>query len=262
MKKLILISIIGLLLFGNVLNAQNKVAICVIGGNDSGINKVLADKLVESFVKSGRYTAIERSSSFLSELSKEQKFKDTGSFNDNDLVSIAKTLEVDLICVSEVSEVLGEKYVSARLINVETTEIITTSNSGSIIIKTMPDLIILSDKIASELSGKTGKELYKQTETEAMQNEIANTINQIAQGVSGILEGTIVLTNKDKDPFDIYINNKYIGVIQGYTTIQKNVPKGNYSLKVVERSGYLLNQQIELFNINVKTNKASICRWE
>lgn len=251
-----------LFLIGTFLSAQNKVAIYVTGGNDAGINKVLADKLVESFVKSGKYTAIERSNIFLSELSKEQKFKDTGKFNDNDLVSIAKTLDVDLVCVAEVSEVLGEKYVSARLINVENTEIITTSNSGNLIIKTMPDLLFLSDKLASELSGKTGKEQYKQAVKEQKQNEVANAITQIAQGLSEILEGVIILTNKDKDPFDIYINNQYVGVIQGYTTIQKNVPQGNYSIKVVEKSGYILNQQIMLFERFVESRKSVRCIWD
>ena len=255
-------SVIGLFLYGNILNAQNKVAIYVTGGNDAGINKVLADKLVESFVKSGKYTAIERSNSFLSELSKEQKFKDTGKFNDNDLISIAKTLDVDLVCIAEVSEVLGEKYVSARLINVETTEIINTSNSGNTIIKTIPDLNFVSEKLASELSGKTGKEQYKQAVKEEKQQVVADAITAIAGGLSSILEGVIILTNKDKDPFYIYINNQYKGLIQGYTTIQINVPPGNYSIKVVEKSGYILNQQIMLFERLVESRKSVRCIWD
>lgn len=256
------INFLFILLISSSIFSQSKVAIYVTGGNDTGINKVLADKLVESFVKSGKYTAIERSNTFLSELSKEQRFNETGKFNDNDIIGIAKTLGVDLVCIAEVSDVLGEKYVSARLINVQTTEIITTSNSGNLILKTMPDLLILSDKLASELSGKTGKEQYKQAVKEQKQNDVANAITQIAQGLSEILEGAIILTNKDKDPFDIYINNKYVGVIQGYTTIQKNVPQGNYSIKVVEKSGYILNQQIMLFERFVESRKSVRCVWD
>lgn len=238
--------------------SQKTVAVYVTGGNDKGINQVLGDKLVESFVKSGRYTAIERTSSFLDELSKEQ----LNSTCDNELRIIGKKIGAQLVCVAEVSEVLGEKYVSARLIDVETTVIVSTSNSGTLQMKNINDLHIISEKIAFDLSGKTGKEQYVQAAKEQKQQETLNAINSLVEGVSTLLEGTIIISNKDKDPFNIYINNKYMGVIQGYTTIQKNVAPGNYSVKVVEKSGYILSQQIQLFNVYVESRKSVLCKWD
>jgi curli biogenesis system outer membrane secretion channel CsgG len=131
--------------------SQQKVAVYVTGGNDSGLNKVLGDKLVEAFVKSGKYSAIERTNVFLEELSKEHDYQRTGNVKDDELSRLGKQFGVQFVCVAEVSDVFGEKYISARLINVESAEVIMTSNSGDFNIKTMTDLIQISSKLSQEL---------------------------------------------------------------------------------------------------------------
>lgn len=260
--------------------AQQKVAVYVTGGTDAGINKVLGDKLVEAFVKSGKYTAVERTSSFLNELSKEQTQPNTSNIKDSELSRLGRQFGVQLVCVAEVSDVLGEKYVSARLIDVETVEVLTTSNSGSASIKTMSDLIALSEKLSRELSGKTGKEQYaekqeqiKQSEEAAriseenrkkqqQQEELGNSIAELANGVAVLLGGTIIFENNDKDPFYVYINDRLLGTIQGYSKKEQKIQQGNYRVKVVEKSGYILNQQIEVFDIRIGKGDISICKWD
>ena len=259
---------------------QQKVAVYVTGGTDVGINKVLGDKLVEAFVKSGNYTAVERTSSFLEELSKEQTQPNTNNIKDSELSRLGRQFGVQLVCVAEVSEVLGEKYVSARLIDVESVEVLTTSNSGNASIKTMSDLIALSEKISRELSGKTGKEQYaeeqeriKQSEEatkiyeanrikQQQQEELGNSIAELASGVAVLLGGTIILENNDKDPFYVYINDKLLGTIPGYSKKQQNVQQGNYRVKVIEKSGYILNQQIQVFDVRIGKGDKRICRWD
>lgn len=284
MKTKTLLIILGLL-FTNITFAQQKVAIYVTGGNDSGINKVLGDKLVEAFVKSGKYTAMERTSSFLAELQKENQ--NISSANDIELSRLGKQFGVQLVCVAEVSEVFGEKYVSARLIDVENGEVITTSNSGTLPLKTMPDLIALSEKLANELSGKTGKELYAEKEQQEYQTQIDNqnakieaenlrkeqertqaqeelgkSIAEAGYTIASLLGGVIVLENHDKDPFDVFINGKFEITIQGKATIQKQVPRGNYRIEVFEKSGYVLHRQTETFNVRINKGETKICRWD
>jgi|GEM_PF-3438110 len=268
------------LIITNLTFAQQKVAVYVTGGTDAGINKVLGDKLVEAFVKSGNYTAVERTSSFLYELSKEQTQQSTDNAKDSELSRLGRQFGVQLVCVAEVSDVLGEKYVSARLIDVKNTEVLTTSNSGSASIKTMSDLITLSEKLSNDLSGKTGKEQYddeqlrisqaqeaartaeEMRKKQQQQEELGKSITELVNGVATILGGTIVLENHDKDPFYVYLNDKLIGTITGNSTMQQQVPKGYHTIKVVEKSGFTLYQQIETFNVKINKGDTRICKWE
>ena len=268
------------LLITSLTFAQQKVAVYVTGGTDAGINKVLGDKLVEAFVKSGNYTAVERTSSFLDELSKEKTLPNANNIKDSELSRIGRQFGVQLVCIAEVSDVLGEKYVSARLIDVETVEVLTTSNSGNASIKTMSDLITLSEKLSSELSGKTGKEQYteeqervKQSEEAAktseanrkkqqQQEELGNSIAELANGVAVLLGGTIILENNDKDPFYVYFNDQLLGTIPGYSKKQQKVQQGSYRVKVVEKSGYILSQQIQVFDVKIGKGDTRICKWD
>ena len=268
------------LLITSLTFAQQKVAVYVTGGTDTGINKVLGDKLVEGFVKSGNYTAVERTSSFLDELSKEQSKQNTNNVKDSALSRLGRQFGVELVCVAEISEVLGEKYISARLIDVESTEVLTTSNSDGASIKSMSDLITLSEKLSSELSGKTGKEQHieeqqrisqaqestrKAEEARKKQHQqevLGETILEVTKSVATLLGGTIILVNNDKDPFYVYLNDKFLFTILGNSTIKHQVQQGYYTIKVVEKSGYVLYQQVETYNVKIEKGDSRICKWD
>jgi len=136
---------------------QQKVAVYVTKGQDAGIDKVLGDQLVAAFAKSGKYIAIERTSSFLAELNKEQGYQRTGAVDDNDISRLGKQFGVQLVCVAEVNDVFGEKYVSARLIDVESAQVVNTASEGSAM-KSMDDLLKVTQDITTELTGKTAKD--------------------------------------------------------------------------------------------------------
>ena len=153
MKKLfiLLLSTISLTAF-----AQQKVAVYVTG-KESGINKVLGDQLVAAFTKSGKYVAIERTASFLAELGKEQNYQRTGAVDDNELSRLGKQFGVQLVCVADVSDVFGEKYVSARLIDVETAEVANTANASSPM-SSMNELLNVTNTLTQELTSETRQE--------------------------------------------------------------------------------------------------------
>lgn len=167
---------------------QKKVAVYVTG-KDTEINKVLGDKLVAAFAKSGKYIAIERTASFLAEISKEQSYQRTGAVDDNELSRLGKQFGVQLVCVADVSDVFGEKYVSARLIDVESAEVINTSNATSKL-GSMQELLKVTDALAKELTAKTVQE--KAEEARAKQIAEEAEINRLRKAIT---DGYIQIDN-------------------------------------------------------------------
>ena len=156
-KKIEIILVLMLSLPSLTSFAQQKKVAVYVTGQQTDVNKVLGDKLVEAFARSGKYMAIERTASFLAELSKEQNYQRTGAVDDNEVSRLGRQFGVQLVCVADVSEVFGQKYVSARLINVETAEVVNTSNTSSNL-GTMEELLRVSNTIANELTMKTVQE--------------------------------------------------------------------------------------------------------
>lgn len=167
MKNLLILLLSALSL--TAMAQQKKVAVYVTG-QQTGINKVLGDQLVAAFAKSGKYIAIERTASFLAELGKEQNYQRTGAVDDNELSRLGKQFGVQLVCVADVSDVFGEKYVSTRLIDVESAEVVNTSNATSKL-DNMQELLKVTEGLAKELTAKTVQE--KAAEAAAKQREYA-----------------------------------------------------------------------------------------
>ena len=168
MKKLLilLLSVLSLTAFAQ----QKKVAV-YITGEQSGITQVLGDQLVAAFAKSGKYIAIERTLSFLSELKKEQRYQyETGEVDDSELSRLGKQFGVQLVCVAKISEVFGEKYISARLIDVESAEVTNTSNATSKL-DNMQELLNVTEKLAKELTAKTVQEIAAEKAARQRANE-------------------------------------------------------------------------------------------
>lgn len=130
---------------------QKKVAVYVTG-QESGISKVLGDQLVAAFAKSGKYIAIERTASFLAELSKEHSYQRTGAVSDNEISRLGIQFGVHYVCVVDLSDVFGQKYVSARLIDVERAQVINTANAQSSL-STMEELMKVCNNLKSQLFG-------------------------------------------------------------------------------------------------------------
>lgn len=186
MKKLLIILLSALSL--TAVAQQKKVAVYVTG-QQTGINKVLGDQLVAAFAKSGKYIAIERTASFLAELGKEQNYQRTGAVDDNELSRLGKQFGVQLVCVADISDVFGEKYVSTRLIDVESAEVVNTSNATSKL-DNMQELLKVTDGLAKELTAKTVQE--KAAEKAALQKIQEETEKMLLEGFA---KGYIICGN-------------------------------------------------------------------
>ena len=177
MKKLfiILLSALSLTAFAQ----QKKVAV-YITGEQTGEKKVLGDKLTYAFAKSGKYIAVERTSSFLEELGREQNYQHSGVVNDTSIARMGIQFGVHYVCVAEISDAFGEKYISARLIDVETAEIVNNYSVNGVM-KDMTSCIKMADEIANHLTKGTFSEQaeIQYAETIQQQQDIArNRINK------------------------------------------------------------------------------------
>lgn len=121
---------------------QKKVAVYVTG--DDPINSIMGDHLVDGIAHDGKYIAVERTASFLNELVKEQSYQQTGAVDDNEISRLGKQFGVDYVCVATPFDVWGEKYISARMIDVERAEVIATSSANGKIENSTQFLALLS----------------------------------------------------------------------------------------------------------------------
>lgn len=178
MKKLliILLSALSLTAFAQ----QKKVAVYVTG-EDAGINKVLGSKLVSAIARSEEYTAIERTESFLAELSKEQNYQRTGAVDDNELSRLGKQFGVQYICVAAVSKAFNEDYISARLIDVETAQVERTASSSGAI-QSLDGIVNAAHSVSSDLLSSLGKgrqSNLKKVAVYVVKNEAGRNIGRV-----------------------------------------------------------------------------------
>ena len=163
-------------------SSVKKVAVYIVK-ND----RVLGDKLVAAFTNSGRYVAIERTNGFLAQLGKEQKYQRTGAVDDSDISRLGKQFGVQYVCVADVSDVFGEKFISTRLIDVETAEIVNSYDAGGAINK-MEDCVRIANEISSKLS--------KGTFTEQAAEREANKVFDVAEEMPELLPCTYEITKE------------------------------------------------------------------
>jgi hypothetical protein len=127
-----------------------KVAVYVTGNDTTGVNDFVGDYLTDAIVRSGKYTAVERTYDFLKELSNEQEYQRTGNVDDNQISKLGRQFGVQLVCVAKVSGLEGGKYLSARVIDVETG---TVTKSAKPVSFTMEKLSETCEDITRQLFG-------------------------------------------------------------------------------------------------------------
>lgn len=130
--------------------AQKKVAVYVTGEQEEGVKKVLGSKMVTYVTESDDFTAVERTADFLSALSEEHDYQLSGEVSISQIVKLGKQFASQYVAVVDVTELYGELFVASRLIDVQTSQVISsfeaTGQSGS-----LSNLTNLANKIADGL---------------------------------------------------------------------------------------------------------------
>lgn len=149
MKRAALVMIV-LLFTLQVLAAQHKVAVLDASlGQDVHPNAslIVADTLNEQFVKSSEFIAIDRA--YISSIQKEKEFQLSGEVNEEDIKELGVTFGADYLCVANVS-ILGSTYiVSARLIEVETAQVVNQESDRKR--GTIDILFIIAETVGNKL---------------------------------------------------------------------------------------------------------------
>jgi hypothetical protein len=129
-----------------------KVAVYVTGGKTPDENKAFSTRITHALVSSGKYNTIERSDAFLDQVAKEMIAQRSGAIDDNQISELGRQAGADFVCVGEILDAFGASQISARIMNVESVEVI-ASGLASGPLKTMADFAALSDRVAALLLG-------------------------------------------------------------------------------------------------------------
>ena len=204
MKRLLILLLSAISL--TAVAQQKKVAVYVTG--DDPINDIVSSRLMDGIAKSGKYRAVERTAAFLNELSKEQNYQSTGAVDDNEISRLGKQFGVDYVCVASAFDVWGtEKYISTRLIDVETAEVVVSSSSNGSI---------------------------------ASSSQLITALNALSDGLLSSFEQSKLSTAKKVAVYVTRTGNKDVDIILGDQLVAGFAHSGRYF--AIERTQGFLNQ--------------------
>lgn len=146
-------------MIGHAQEPKKKVAVYLTETEvNPAYKKVIASKMVEKITQSAAYTAVERTADFLDALKKSHIYDVSGEVRDSQIAKIGQQLGVKFVAVVDVSEIpdFEQVYVDARLINVETSEIVATASAYDTV-ESMAKLIGIAEKVSNGLTGGSSK---------------------------------------------------------------------------------------------------------
>jgi hypothetical protein len=129
-----------------------KIAVYVSGNMRDDEKKALGTRMLSTIVKSGRYKAVERSDEFLNQLASEHIKQRSGAIDEAQIKRLGKQFGVDFICITDITPAFGMFYVSARIVNVETAEIVFMGEASDNL-RTIDGLASALDKVWASMFG-------------------------------------------------------------------------------------------------------------
>lgn len=223
MKKILLILVSLIVLLPSVVNAQtpkNKVAVYMTATDvNQGYKKVIGSKMVEKITQSPNYTAVERTSDFLHALKSEQEYSVSGEVRDSQIAKIGQRLGVKFVAVVDVTELsdFEQVFVDARMINVETGEIIATASANDVV-DSMNKLVGIAEKVSSGLTGGAsgGNNYFGQTGSQPTGASETFTVNGVSFEMVRVDGGSFMMGsyNGDSDEQPVHsetVSTFYIG---------------------------------------------------
>jgi hypothetical protein len=156
MKKILIVLLSLCCCFAAAQERQKeKVAVYMAGAEPSGAegaHKVLGGELAKTISGSGKYSAIDRTEAILRQLDTELSFQRSGAVSDEQIMALGRQFGVNYLCIADISAIRGGRsyYLEARLVDVETAEILRTATEGSSL-RSGNEMMRAARKIAYEL---------------------------------------------------------------------------------------------------------------
>ena len=261
--KLISSIITLLIIFGtqSFLLAQNQVAVYVSGDQEETLKKVFGSKLVSFITESQDFKAVERTNDFLNSLNAEHDYQVSGEVSNSQIVKLGQQFGARYVAVADISEIFGELFISARLIDVLTSAI-ESSYETSGPANNMSSLTSLANNVADGLilgpirkkqeAAQAEKERQKQIEANKRAQLRQQAINNLMPQNSFILGNLIILRNPIQCELYLDSENKlqikfniphgfriadaliYKDIARAYGTYVSDLPKGYYLTSMFE----------------------------
>jgi len=116
-----------------------KIAVYVTGAQEQSTNKALGTMILTGLVSGGQYQMVERSEEFQKQLEAEHVKQRSGAIADDQIKALGMQFGVDFVCIADITPVLGAYLISARIVNVETAQVVDAASANSPL-KTIDDL--------------------------------------------------------------------------------------------------------------------------
>jgi len=129
-----------------------RIAVYVTGDVRENETSALGTRILASLVNSGRYAGIERSESFLAKIDEEHIKQRSGAIDDGQISELGKQFGVKYICVAAITPAFGAYQVSARIIDVESAQVVHIGESNSPL-DNMDDFTWVSDEVVHVMFG-------------------------------------------------------------------------------------------------------------
>ena len=132
MKKIFTIIVLAAITLTAFAQQKPRIAVYVTG--EDPMNEIIANRLMAGFINSGKYMPVERSAAFLAALNKEHSYERTGEVDEDQIAALGKQFGIQYICVVSVVDIWNnEKYITSRILDVTSAEVIgSCSSNGSI----------------------------------------------------------------------------------------------------------------------------------
>ena len=241
MKKYLRLLLL-LALFPLFCHGQEKVAVYVTGDDiEESLKKVFGSKLVSAITKSNDYMAYERTEDFLNSLTDEQIFQT------DQIIAFSKKLGAQKVAAIDVVSLFGELFVSSRLLDVNTAEVISSfEDSGPV--NNMDQLSALANKIADGLILEPARKIQDEKDKKKAEEDAKirdarlrqQAIHNLTPPGSTIFGNYAVLNTAIPVHFSIY-DNKIEVRIDSY-----NVPAG-FTMANAYIIEYLIREGMNMF---------------
>ena len=132
---------------------KKNVAVYMAGKEPAAVKgsyKVLGSELAKTIAKSGAYVATDRTEAGNKIVAQEHIFQRSGAVDDDNIKKLGKQLSVDIVCIAEITEIMKNYYLEARLVDVETAQVFNIVSKISNMADVY-DIVRTADAVAHEL---------------------------------------------------------------------------------------------------------------
>ena len=127
---------------------KSTIGVYVNGNIDEGRKNVIHSSITNDLITDGCYDIVERKAEILYAIDEEASHQGSGSVEESQIKSLRNQFASDFLFAVDVTEVYGELFATARIINMETSKV-EASGEASASVNSMTDLKNFAHTLAS-----------------------------------------------------------------------------------------------------------------